>query len=425
MPTLHGRGIMRDPSRELEILREKLKNGERGGSDADREVLLAFDRAMRLIPSEVGEHRALKLMRHATRMAEEVGGLAEALEDREAAEEIKIWIKDTYDNPETNRDYRVALRMVGKRLGESDEIPESLAWIPTGTPNTYDPTPDPAELLEREDVDAMIDACLNNRDKALIAVAFEAGPEPGSLHELTIGQLSDGDHGYRLKLNGRHGAHYPTLIEARPHVDRWLADHPDRSDRSAPLWSKLTSSEQISYRGMLKALKQAAERAGVSKKVTPRNFRKSNASWLARRGVSDSLINDRQGRKPGSPVISRYVSRFGSDNAEKAYARELGLEVDDDHDVADRTPITCPRCGRETPRDGDFCVFCQQPLDYEAAEQAREDKREVRKIVKGLAAKRPGMVQEALDGADLMDLFGAHPELREEVRSFKEELDGS
>lgn len=413
---------MQDPSRQLEILREQLKNGERGGSDEDRETLLAFDRAMRLIPSEVGEHRALKLMRHATRMAEEVGGLTDALEEREPAEELKIWIDETYDNPETNRDYRVALRMVGKRLGDTDEIPESLRWIPTGTPNTYDPTPDPDELLEREDVDAMIDACLNNRDKALVAVAFEAGPEPGSLHELTISQLSDGEHGYRLKLNGRHGAHYPTLIESRPYVNRWLADHPNREDPSAPLWSKLTEPERVSYRGMLKALKQAAKRAGVDKPVTPRAFRKSNASWLARRGVKESLINERQGRKPGSPVIARYVARFGADNAEKAYARELGLEVADDHDVADRTPVTCPQCGRDTPRDRDFCVFCDQALAYEATGQAAADKKEARRAFLKMVREEPEASEDALKAATVLEFIQEHPELIDDARAFADAL---
>jgi hypothetical protein len=40
-------------------------------------------------------------------MAEKVSGLAGAVEDRDAAEETVRWIDRTYDDVETNRDFRV------------------------------------------------------------------------------------------------------------------------------------------------------------------------------------------------------------------------------------------------------------------------------------------------------------------------------
>ncbi|MDY6777742.1 MAG: site-specific integrase, partial [Candidatus Nanohaloarchaea archaeon] len=83
-----------------------------------------------------------KLLRHAVRAAEKVGGLADALEDREAAEDIVRWIHREYDREdraETNRDYRVALRVFGKRVTDGDDPPDSLAWISAKLPRSYDP----------------------------------------------------------------------------------------------------------------------------------------------------------------------------------------------------------------------------------------------------------------------------------------------
>lgn len=70
-------------------------------------------------------------------MGENVGGFADTLTDREAVKRIVAWITTTYDNPETNRDYCVALRVFGKGLAEGDsnvdpdtlkdDVPESIA----------------------------------------------------------------------------------------------------------------------------------------------------------------------------------------------------------------------------------------------------------------------------------------------------------
>jgi len=165
------------PEDQLERLRERIATSDDIDA-ADREALQAFDDALTLLSSEYSTHCHLKLLRHCTIVAEAVDGLAAALDDREAAEDIVRWLHREYDNEETNRDYRVALRMFGCRVSESDdaEPPESLAWIPSGTSLTYDPTPDPSQMLDWDtDVQAMIEAARNSRDAAAIAMQLDAG----------------------------------------------------------------------------------------------------------------------------------------------------------------------------------------------------------------------------------------------------------
>lgn len=414
---------MRDPERELEGVREQLENGDRGGSEEDREALLAFDKQMRLRRSEVGAHRALKLLRHTTRMSEEVGGLARALDDKEAAEEIVAWIHSTYDNPETNRDYRVALRMFGKRLGDDGEAPPSIDWIPGGTPNDHDPSPNPSEMLEWDaDVKPMIDACRNSRDKALIAVAFDTGLRAGELEALTLGQVTDGDHGLRLMVDGKTGQRSVPLIPSTPHLNRWLADHPGSGDPDEPVWCKLDEPEKVSYRMLLKAFKEAAERAGVDKPVTPTNFRKSNATLLARRGMNAAKIEELQGRSRGSKEVARYVATFGEESVERAKAKLYGLEVEEPDRPEQRVPVTCPRCRRETPQDEDFCMWCRQALTGEAVRQARQDDRKVRREFLKVVQADPEVYEDVEKATRLMELVESRPELLEDGRAFAEAL---
>jgi len=88
--------------------------------------------------------------------------------------------------------------------------------------------------------------------------------------------------------------------------------------------------------------------------------------------MSQSRIEDRQGRKRGSEATQRYMARFGEESNERAYATMHGLDVEAEPDSQDYAPLTCPRCDRETPRDKDWCVWCHQALSPEAAERVEE-----------------------------------------------------
>jgi len=394
---------MADPRSQIETLRNRLDAGEREIDDQeDVDILLEFSDQLDLLSSEYSDHRHLKLLRHCTRMAEEVGGLADALDDRDAAEEIVRWIHRTYDNEETNRDYRSAIRVFGKRTIRADEPPESIAWVPTGTSNSYDPIPNESEMLSWEDeVLPMIEECRNPRDAACLALQFEAGLRGGELHNLTVGAVFDSEHAMGVHVDGKTGERAVHLIVAVPYLQRWLDAHPAGDDPDAPLWCKLTDPEQQTYASYLNNFKLPAERAGVSKPVTPTNFRKSNTRWLVQRGMRQSQIEDRQGRERGSKHTAHYLARFGEESSERQYASMHGKDVGEaeDEEVA---PLVCPRCEKETPRERDFCLHCHQALDLEAKE-----------LIDQVTETIDDAVVEADDAEDRSELLRARRTLEE------------
>lgn len=140
-------------------------------------------------------------------MAEHAGAtLVDAREERDAAEDIVRWIHDEYTNEETNRDYRVALRVLARRMTEGDEVPDSVSWVSSKTSRSYDPAPDPAEMLDLgEDVRRMLDAATNARQEAQIALQFEAGLRGGELYDLQASALTDGKHGMLVRVDGKTG----------------------------------------------------------------------------------------------------------------------------------------------------------------------------------------------------------------------------
>ena len=364
---------MTDRDDAIDTIREQLENGTRGGSDADRTVLLDFSDELYLVPSEVGGHRHEKLLRHNVRMSEHAGELATALEERAAAEEIVRWIHRTYDNPETNKDYRVALKQLGRRVSDEngDEPPASMVWIPSGTSNTHDPTPNPSDMLRWEaDILPMVDETTNYRDAAVIAVGWDAGLRSGELRSLTLGDVTDHKHGYQITVQGKQGQRSVVLVPSVPFLQRWLSEHPGDS-RDDPLWSHLDRPDDLSYQALRYGIREAAREAGVEKPVSFTNLRKSSASHLARRGMSQAHLEDHHGWVRGSDIASRYIATF-ADDTNREVARLHGVDIDENDEPEPTAPIECPRCHQSTPREKEQCIHCQQPLTKVAAMENRE-----------------------------------------------------
>ena len=362
---------MGDTKSQLDTLRERIETSD-DITDDDRAALLKFDGKISLLKSRYSDSRHLKLLRHITIMAEKVGDVSDSLDDREAAERLVRWINNTYSNEETNRDYRVALRVFGRRVSEDsgDDTPEALDWIPSSTSSNYDPAPEPSNMLDwNDDVLPMIKEARNARDAAAIALQFDAGLRGGEFEDMSVGDVTDHSHGLQVTVSGKRGKRTVTLIPSVPYVQRWLSDHPAPTDGDAPLWSKLSKSDSLSYRMITKMFKEPAKRAGITKPVTLTNFRKSSASYLANRGINQAHIEEHHGWVRGSKVASRYVSVF-ADDADRELARIHGLDVEEEE--PERTaPHDCPRCGKQTPCDRDLCVWCGQALKPGAAEKAQ------------------------------------------------------
>lgn len=391
----------------------------------DAEALLEFSKQLDLLNSEYTDYRHEKLLRHCTILAEQVGGLHDALDNRDAAEEIVQWINTERASPEyspeTNQDYRIALRIFGKRTLKLNEVPETLAWIPTGTPSNYDPAPSRSDMLDWGEAKHMADnGTDNSRDKALIQVSHELGPRGEEMHETKIGQVDDADHGIQIRLDGKQGEHAVTLINSVPALQIWLNDHPKPEDDDAYLWCNLDDPyDNASYQTFLGRFKKAGRKAGIEKPVTPTNFRKSNTYWLAKQGANESFINDRQGRKPTSDHARRYIAEFGPENENNQYAELQGLDVETEK-TDDRTPISCPRCGKDTPPNEPFCVWCHQALQPDAVDKLDQEKSEQRRELLKIAKEHP----ELLDAVERLEPFinavGDDPDIIETAKTFVE-----
>ena len=421
----------------IESLRERIRaggaahyyDGDQYAGDtideADVDTLLLFSDQLDL--HDYSDHRHEKLLRHAVRAAEKVGGLTDALEEREAAEAIVRWINRTYSNPQTKCDYRVTIRAVGKhalRRGTTGDPPDSIAWMTANTPRNYDPKPSIADMLEwQEDVIPLInDGTENTRNKALFAVQFEGGFRPHcELYDLRVGDISKTEYGTTIEVDGKTGERTVTMILSVPYLNRYLGDHhPRPDDDEAYLWVK-SNGERMSYTTFSRYFKRAAERIGLDKPVTPKNFRKSNATWLAKLGKNESFIEDRQGRQRGSDAISHYVAMYSEDRAAE-YAELHGQEVETE-DPEDYTPVACPNCRQRTPQDKSVCMWCNHALDHEAVEDLEETKTTIRQLALEEVAEDGSIMDEVTKRETVVQLLMDDDEFLQEALALSDEVD--
>jgi hypothetical protein len=109
--------------------------------------------------------------------------------------------------------------------------------------------------------------------------------------------------------------------------------------------------------------------------------------------------------------------------SDDALAEAHGLEVDKADTGGDLAPLECPRCGRETPRDEEFCVWCHQAIEPGAVESLREQERELRQSVLRLIREDPSLVDDIERYQDLMTVLDERPDLHADAEAFRDALD--
>jgi len=269
---------------------------------------------------------------------------------------IAAKIERTQTKAWTKRDYKLFLKMLYKYLGRE-----------TGFIKPRDPSNMliPEDLVTMADVKRMIDAALNDRDKAFIACLYDGSFRISELGGARIRDVSFDQYGARLTVDGKTGMRKTRLIFSMPYLSRWLEVHPLREDREAPLWVMLSGRYvQMNYAALYRQLGRIAARAKVEHKVNPHNFRHSRATYLAQH-LSESLLCEYMGLTQGSKMVRTYVHLSGRD-LDKSLLKMYGLQHDSEGDeMVDLNIVQCPFCRTMNTPDARVCLNCRRPLGAE------------------------------------------------------------
>lgn len=110
-----------------------------------------------------------------------------------------------------------------------------------------------------------------------------------------------------------------------------------------------------------------------------------------------------------------------ADDADRELARIHGLDVEEE-EPDPIAPVECPRCSRETPRDEEFCVWCDQAIKPDAVEQLKTDERRVQRIILGFAKDDPSLLDDVEEREKLLTVLQDDPDAQRRAEQFLEEI---
>jgi site-specific recombinase XerD len=241
-----------------------------------------------------------------------------------------------------------------------DEIREIKA--PSG--NTMTKTA--AQMLTEEEIHQMIKACNRSIDRCYIAVLYEAALRIKELGTLTWDQVSFGKNTVIINTDGKTGKprHIP-LIMAKPYLAAWRADYPLVAEGSAYVFISEQEKKPLRYKALEKRLRVIAQRAGITKKISPHVIRHTRISHLVKQGVREYSIREIGWGNQSTKMLSTYSHLFNVE-IDKELAELYGIEPENHRDNHTLYPRQCPRCAVINAPTARYCMSCGVPLTPDA-----------------------------------------------------------
>ena len=342
---------------------------------ADKKLILSFLRHIKAKEISLGRQakyafmlkRCAQLIRVAFRKAKRADyeDLVTKLADFEF--ERPKGVKQHY-TPATMADFRLTLKVFGKfvREGHTDKdtpYPEEVRWMKKDV--KLNEKKDPLYFRDDE-IELMIKAADNDRDKAIIAIEGELGMRPGELLGMLVGWVTVDDAGAVINVGkGKTGPRRLRSIGAVHYLTRYLENHPLKSDPNAPLWLTRSTSwgmRKLGYVPLLKMLKETARMAGIARpRVFTYMLRHSSATRNAR-FLTDSELKLMYGWSMSPRMTGTYVHLSGGDLDEK-YRQVYGTGKPVEPPRPSFAPTVCPRCKEMAAPGMLYCPKCAAPLD--------------------------------------------------------------
>jgi integrase len=264
--------------------------------------------------------------------------------------------------------------------------PNKVKWIKTANPRPRHRTAE--ELISREELKKLLDACQNERDRAFIMLLYEGGLRAGEMSVLKINSVSFSDDGMWIDIPDvpgvtKTGGRRIPLIEAEPFVKNWINVHTGRNNRENPLWTKLEQYDgnvkPMTYDSMRMMISKRAKAAGLNPdKFNLHNFRHTCATEKAAAGWSKAQMDMYFGWDPNSNTAATYI-HMQSQDLLSAVRKLHGLPTSDTERIKQK--IECQRCGKINDSDARFCSRCQIPLDLKVALEVSKERERYDKIM--------------------------------------------
>lgn len=255
------------------------------------------------------------------------------------------------------------------RKGNGTKVPENVAWIRA---KMVQKERQKEDMLTREEVATLIRAAQTDRNRAMIAALYESGMRASEFMSLRIRDVVPKEGWMEIVLpegatSLKTGRRTIAIVDSVPYLQKWIERHPRGNDRDSPLWVSRQNPEKSMMRdSLLRIVKKAGRRGGLSKTISPHTFRHSRATETATRGWNESQMRKYFGWSRTSPMPSLYVHLADTDTRDQVL-KDAGKKLPERKEAKENPlePQTCTHCSNVNDATSIFCGKCSRPLSVE------------------------------------------------------------
>lgn len=268
------------------------------------------------------------------------------------------------------------------------------------------------DTLTEEEIMAMIEAAEHPRDKALIALGYEAGLRIGELAGLRIRDIIWNRAGAKIRVKGKTGERVIPIVLAGPYLRRWLDIHPVKEPDSYVFCSlsQRNFGQPLEYQSLSKVIRRAASKAGIQRRVNPHMLRHSRASVLANH-LTEAQMCHYFGWVQGSEMPRIYVHLSGRD-IDNAVYRIYGMGEEEEKEEMVK-PIKCPRCGYVNAPTDNFCGRCALILDEGERLKLEMEEPKIARELMALIMQDPALLERLQNMIAVVEKVRENPEYME------------
>lgn len=305
-------------------------------------------------------------------------------------EDIKVFILGLNRSdkaPISKRKVKLTLRSFYKWLFKvkGKDYPEIVSWFKIdGTRKLKLPD----EMLDETDVTRLIEACKNERDRALVSLLWDSGARIGEILALRVKNIvfKEDELSYVMINEGKTGSRRTPLYFSIPYLHNYLKDSSLINEPEAPLFitiytkngiDKQANERQLNamnYDVIRSLLSKLKKRSGLKKRLYAHVFRHSRATFYAARGMNEQTLKSIFGWSGGSQMASHYVHLSGADVNEQVQ-KANGIDTKNGKIKERPKPLTvkiCFRCKETNPVTTSYCQKCGTNLDKTPYDEAQE-----------------------------------------------------
>ena len=228
---------------------------------------------------------------------------------------------------------------------------------------------DPDEEISPDELERLLDACTNPRDRALIALLDDTGLRIGAILSFQIRHVSFDKRRSTLTINDSanvKGDDGPkALTWSRSYISNWLSEHPRPDDPDAALIHKLRGWDENEHGALAqqyagRIVTKIAERAGLDgERVMARLFRSTAVSRWIREDMNEQAIKHRTGWTKDSRMFSVYSRVTDEEMNDLVFDH---YDIDPEKQAERRALDKCPSCRSALQGHETFCPACAHPL---------------------------------------------------------------